>query len=69
MEASWYKLKSGDWGCKIRVAGQPGDQVALVNKKGEKTNVWLKKQVAKFDDAELWTFTDKAPADEPEIEF
>ena len=64
MSASWYKLKSGEWGIKIRHNGQPGDQVEVTNKKGETKLVWLVSRAAKFDDAQLWEVT----SDEPEAE-
>jgi hypothetical protein len=63
MSASWYKLKDGSWGCKIRHEGLEGEKVTLTNKKGEATDVYLVKRVAKFDDAQLWSFSNEAPAD------
>ena len=62
MSATWYKLKSGEWGVKIRHDGEPGDQVEVTNKKGETKLVWLVSRAAKFDDAQLWEIT----ADEPD---
>ena len=62
MSASWYKLKSGEWGVKIRHNGEPGDKVEVTNKKGEEKTVFLGKRVAKFDDAQLWSVSDEAPA-------
>jgi hypothetical protein len=53
-EASWYKLKSGVWGVKIRHDGQQGDAVNVTNKKGESKTVYLTNRAAKFDDAQLW---------------
>lgn len=60
-EASWYKLKSGVWGVKIRKAGQSGDEVNVTNKKGESKTMWLTDRAAKFDDAELWEVTAEQP--------
>lgn len=62
MSATWYKLKSGAWGVKIRHDGQPGQQVEVTNKKGETKKVWLESRAAKFDDAQLWEVTDEEPA-------
>jgi hypothetical protein len=62
MTATWYKLKSGSWGVKIRHDGQPGEAITVVNKKGEEKTVWLVSRAAKFDDAQLWEIT----SDEPE---
>ena len=60
--ATWYKLKDESWGVKVRHDGQEGEQVTVVNKKGEEKTVFLGKRVAKFDDAQLWSVTDEAPA-------
>jgi glycine cleavage system aminomethyltransferase T len=60
-EASWYKLKSGVWGVKIRHDGQVGDEVTVTNKKGESKTMWLTERAAKFDDAQLWEATDEQP--------
>jgi hypothetical protein len=62
MSASWYKLKSGEWGVKIRHDGEPGDLVEVTNKKGETKIVWLVNRAAKFDDAQLWEVTSDEPA-------
>ncbi len=62
MSATWYKLKSGAWGVKIRHDGKPNEAVTVTNKKGEEKTVWLVARAAKFDDAQLWEVT----ADEPE---
>ncbi len=62
MSATWYKLKSGAWGVKIRHDGQADEAVTVTNKKGEEKTVWLVKRAAKFDDAQLWEVT----SDEPE---
>lgn len=62
MSATWYKLKSGAWGVKIRHDGKPNEAVTVVNKKGEEKTVWLVARAAKFDDAQLWEVT----SDEPE---
>lgn len=62
MSASWYKLKSGEWGVKIRHNGEPGDLVEVTNKKGETKTVWLVSRAAKFDDAQLWEVTSDEPA-------
>ncbi len=61
MSASWYKLKSGEWGVKIRHNGEPGDSVEVTNKKGETKIVWLVSRAAKFDDAQLWEVTSDQP--------
>jgi hypothetical protein len=61
MSASWYKLKSGEWGVKIRHNGEPGDKVEVTNKKGETKTVWLVSRAAKFDDAQLWEVTSDQP--------
>lgn len=60
-EGSWYKLKSGNWGVKIRHTGQVGDEVNVTNKKGESKVLWLSERAAKFDDAELWEITTEQP--------
>jgi len=60
--ATWYKLKDESWGVKVRHEGQAGEQITVVNKKGEEKTVFLGKRVAKFDDAQLWSVTDEAPA-------
>ena len=60
-QATWYKLKTGEWGVKIRHVGQPGDEVNVTNKKGESKTMWLSDRTAKFDDAELWAVTDEQP--------
>jgi hypothetical protein len=59
-QASWYKLKSGDWGVKIRHEGHEGEQVTVINKKGESKTVHLSKRAAKFDDAQLWEVSNEA---------
>jgi len=59
--ASWYKLKTGQWGVKVRHVGQIGDSITVTNKKGEDKNMWLASRTAKFDDAELWEVTDQQP--------
>jgi len=61
MEATWYKLKDGTWGVKIRHNGEPNQQVSVTNKKGETKTVWLVSRAAKFDDAQLWNVTSDAP--------
>jgi hypothetical protein len=58
MEATWYKLKDGTWGVKIRHDGQPGEEVTVTNKKGDSKQVFLNARVAKFDDAQLWSISD-----------
>ncbi len=60
--ATWYKLKDESWGVKVRHQGQPGEQVEITNKKGESKTAYLNKCIAKFDDAQLWSITDEAPA-------
>ena len=50
MTATWYKLKTGEWGVKVRHDGQPGEKVEVTNKKGETKVVWLDARAAKFDD-------------------
>lgn len=61
MSATWYKLKSGSWGVKIRHEGSIGDQVEVTNKSGETKEVWLVKRAAKFDDAQLWEVSEEEP--------
>ena len=58
MDATWYKLKDGTWGVKIRHDGQPGEEVTVTNKKGDSKQVFLNARVAKFDDAQLWSISD-----------
>jgi hypothetical protein len=58
MDATWYKLKDGKWGVKIRHDGQPGEEVTVTNKKGDSKQVFLNARVAKFDDAQLWSISD-----------
>jgi len=65
MSATWYKLKDESWGVKIRHDGQPGQQVEVTSKKGETKTVWLIVRIAKFDDAQLWSVSDEAPAARP----
>ena len=67
--ATWYKLKDGTWGVKVRHDAQPGDQVEVTNKKGETKTVWLDSRTAKFDDAQLWSVTDQAPQQPVEEPF
>ena len=64
MEATWYKLKDGTWGVKIRHDGQPGEEVTVTNKKGDSKQVFLNARVAKFDDAQLWSISD-SPSTRP----
>jgi hypothetical protein len=61
MSATWYKLKSGEWGVKIRHDGQAGEEVTVTNKKGEEKTVYLVKRAAKFDDAQLWEVSTDQP--------
>ena len=61
MSATWYKLKSGEWGVKIRHDGQAGEEIAVTNKKGEEKTVYLVKRAAKFDDAQLWEVSTDQP--------
>ena len=61
MSATWYKLKDGTWGVKIRHNGEPNQQVSVTNKKGETKTVWLVARTAKFDDAQLWSVTSDQP--------
>jgi hypothetical protein len=63
MEATWYKLKDGTWGVKIRHDGQPGEEVTVTNKKGDSKQVFLNARVAKFDDAQLWSISDTPRSD------
>lgn len=65
MSATWYKLKSGEWGVKIRHDGQAGDEVEVTNKKGETKTVFLVKRAAKFDDAQLWEVSTDQPETAP----
>jgi hypothetical protein len=46
MDATWYKLKDGTWGVKIRHDGQPGEKVTVTNKKGDSKQVFLDARVA-----------------------
>lgn len=62
MDATWYKLKDGTWGVKIRHDGQPGEEVTVTNKKGDSKHVFLNARVAKFDDAQLWSISDTPSA-------
>ncbi len=62
MDATWYKLKDGTWGVKIRHDGQPGEEVTVTNKKGDSKQVFLNARVAKFDDAQLWSISDSPQA-------
>lgn len=64
MSASWYKLKSGDWGVKIKHDGQPGEKIEVTNSKGETKTLYLVERAAKFDDAQLWSVTSEAPVAE-----
>ena len=52
---TWYKLKSGEWGVKIRHQGTEGEAIQVTNKAGESKDVILGSRVAKFEDAELWS--------------
>lgn len=65
MSATWYKLKDGSWGVKIRHDGKAGEEVTVTNKKGEDKTVFLGNRVAKFDDAQLWSVSEEAPAARP----
>lgn len=65
MTATWYKLKDGKWGVKIRHSGTPGEAVQVTNKKGETKTVWLDNRAAKFDDAQLWSVTSQEPEPAP----
>jgi hypothetical protein len=65
MSATWYKLRDETWGVKLRHQGEAGELVEVTNKKGETKTVYLGKRVAKFDDAELWSVSDEAPAPRP----
>ena len=65
MTATWYKLKTGEWGVKVRHDGQPGEKVEVTNKKGETKVVWLDARAAKFDDAQLWSVTSEEPEQAP----
>jgi len=60
-EASWYKLKSGVWGVKIRHDGHEGEQVKVTNKKGESKEMFLVSRAAKFEDAQLWEVSSDQP--------
>jgi len=61
---TWYKLRDGTWGAKIKHKGEVGDTVHIMNKKGEETQVWLTRRVAEFPDAQLWAITTEQPAEE-----
>jgi len=59
-QGKWYKLKAKDgrdetWGCKVFHEGKHGEQIEVVNSKGETKLITLGNRVAKFEDAELWT--------------
>lgn len=64
MSASWYKLKSGEWGLKIKHDGQVNEEIVVTNAKGESKTVYLVERAAKFDDAQLWSITFEAPVAE-----
>ena len=64
MSASWYKLKSGEWGLKIKHDGQVNEEIVVTNAKGETKTVYLVERAAKFDDAQLWSVTSEAPVAE-----
>lgn len=64
---TWYKLKDGTWGAKLRVVASEGECVMLTNKKGEETPVWLVKKIAQFPDASLWSCTSEEPAHTEEL--
>jgi hypothetical protein len=50
---SWYKLKDGTWGAKLRHAATEGEQVVLTTKDGKQSDVWLVRKIAQFPDASL----------------
>jgi len=58
MDGTWYKLKDGTRGVKIRHDGQPGEQVTVTKKKGDSKQVFLNERVAKFEGAQLWSISD-----------
>ena len=58
MDATWYKLKDGTWGVKIRHDGQPGEEVTVTSKQGKSNQVFLNARIAKFHDAQLWSISD-----------
>jgi hypothetical protein len=60
---TWYKLKDGTWGVKIRHQGTEGEAIEVTNKAGEVKDAILGKRVAKFDDAELWSLFKDEPAE------
>lgn len=62
MDATWYKLKDGTWGVKIRHDGKSGEEVTVTNKKGDSKTVFLNARGAKFDDAQLWSISDSPSA-------
>ena len=61
---TWYKLKSGDWGIKVRHQAKAGEVVEVTSKSGETKEIILGSRVAKFEDAELWSVhkDDEEPA-------
>lgn len=59
---TWYKLKDGTWGVKIRHDGAEGEEIQVTSKKGDIRVAWLVKRAAKFDDAQLWAVTEEKPA-------
>jgi len=63
MSANWYKLKSGEWGIKIKHDGRVNEEITVVNAKGKETTVYLVSRVARFDDAQLWSVTLDKPED------
>jgi uncharacterized protein YaeQ len=58
---SWYKLKDGTWGAKLRHAATEGEQVVLTTKDGKQSDVWLVRKIAQFPDASLWSVTSEEP--------
>jgi len=58
---SWYKLKDGTWGAKLRHVANEGERVILTTKDGKESEVWLQRKIAQFPDASLWSVASEAP--------
>ena len=59
---SWYKLKDGTWGAKLRHAATEGEKVVLTTKDGKQSEVWLTRKIAQFPDASLWSISSEEPS-------
>lgn len=58
---TWYKLKDGTWGAKLRHNAVVGDKVVLTTKTGKQSEVWLTRKIAEFPDASLWSISSEEP--------